>query len=180
MTRGQQGDSTFAAAAAAHRAALSAFIAAAESVPAAAWNASSHADKWTPAQITEHLRLSYVTVRAELAGSGGFRVRTSWWRQRLMRWLYLPQILRQGRMPAGVPATREIRPSGGPYVQQDLLQALRAEGESLLGQLEALQADRDVTLTHPFLGKLNLLEGLGLSTAHIHHHRTQLPGAASP
>jgi hypothetical protein len=79
-------------------------------------------------------------------------------------------------MPRGVPATREIRPSGGPYVQRDLLDALRAEGESFLGQLEALQADRDVTLTHPFLGKLHVLDGLGLSTAHIHHHRKQLPG----
>ena len=64
--------SAFDMAAAAHRAALSEFIAAAERVPADAWNASSRSDKWTPAQITEHLRLSYTTVRAELAGSEGF------------------------------------------------------------------------------------------------------------
>jgi hypothetical protein len=179
MTRGEQTDSSFASAAAAHRAALSAFIAAAERIPSVEWNASSQPDKWTPAQIAEHLRLSYTTVRAELAGSGGFRVRTSWWRQRLMRLLYLPRILREGRMPRGVPATREIRPSGGPYVQRDLLDALRAEGESLLSHLEALQAERGVTITHPYLGKLHLLEALGLSTAHIHHHRKQLPGEAA-
>jgi hypothetical protein len=179
MTRDQQSDAAFASAAAAHRAALSAFIAAAERVPAPAWNASSHPDKWTPAQITEHLRLSYTTVRSELAGTGGFRVRTSWWRQRLMRLLYLPRILREGRMPRGVPATREIRPSGGPFAQRELLEALREEGEALLGQLEARQKTGEVTVTHPYLGKLNLLEGLGLSTTHIHHHRKQLPGEAT-
>lgn len=168
-------DTAFESARAAHRAALESFLAVAERVPAAAWNVSSDPAKWTPAQVTEHLRLSYTTVLAELDGQRGFRVRSSWWKQRLYQLVFLPRILREGRMPRGVPAVREIRPEPGPYPQRELLDALSVEGQRLLDRLAAMRAEREVTLTHPFLGRLSLLDGLALSTHHIRHHQGQLP-----
>ncbi len=168
----------FDAALAAHRGALDAFIDDAARVDPSDWNASSHPEKWTPAQVVEHIRLSYVMVRDELEGHGGFRVRTSWWKQQLMQWTYLRRILRTGRMPAGVPAVREIRPADGPYVKADLLDALRAEGERFLHLVAALGAGSRVTVSHPFLGKLHLLEGVNLSTHHLRHHHRQLHEAA--
>lgn len=164
----------FDAALATHRGALDEFIAAAARVEPSAWNAASHPDKWTPAQVVEHVRLSYVMVRDELEGHGGFRVRTSWWKQQLMQWTYLRRILRTGRMPAGVPAVREIRPADGPYVQAELLEALRAEGERVLGLVATLGAESAVTISHPFLGRLPLTEGVNLSTHHMRHHQLQL------
>lgn len=72
-----------------HREALGDFVATAEAVAPADWNAPVQEKKWSPAEITEHLRLSYVAVRAELAGQAGMRIRTRWWQQRLFRLLYL-------------------------------------------------------------------------------------------
>ena len=162
-----------------HREALGAFIGAAEALPADAWNARRHGDKWSPAQIAEHLRLSYETVRAEVEGRGGFRVRTKWWQQRLFRFRYLPQILRYGRFPQGVGATREIRPGDGPFDRRELLDALRSEGEHFLA---SATSDRIVnaSVTHPYLGKLGLVEGMRFMTQHLRHHHAQIvaPGEA--
>lgn len=164
----------FDAALAAHRGALDDFVDAAARVDPSAWNTSSDPEKWTPAQVVEHVRLSYVMVCDELEGRGGFRVRTSWWRQRLLQWTALRRILRSGRMPAGVPAVREIRPAGGPFVKAELLEALRADGERFLHLVSTLGAGSRVTMSHPFLGHLHVLEGMNLSTHHMRHHQTQL------
>jgi hypothetical protein len=164
---------------AAHREALDAFIATAEGLPAERWNARRPGDKWSPAQVAEHLRLSYATVHAELEGRGGFRVRTKWWQQRFFRFLYLPKILRRGSFPKGVPATREIRPGDGPFDRRELLDALRREGEHFLA---TATSDRIVnaSVTHPFMGKLGLVEGTRFLTQHLRHHHAQIvpPGDA--
>src|SRR5262245_47810066 len=163
---------------AAHERALRDFIASAQKIQSSAWNLPMHAGKWSPAQVAEHLRLSYTTVRAELSGHGGFRVRTTWWRQRLLRVLYLSRILKSGRFPKGVPATREVRPAGGPFDRQQLLLALRQEGEQFVQEVR-LASDR-ATISHPFLGKLALADGLRFLTQHIGHHQGQIVGAPKP
>jgi len=171
-------DTAFDAAVAAHRQALTAYIASATQMAATRWNAARDVGKWSPAEITEHLRLSYVPAIAELAGQGGFRMRTPRWQQLLLRLWYLPRILRRGRMPTGVPAVREVRPGNGPFDQHALLLALQAAGEQFLDALGAARSRPSQRVTHPFLGKLTLAEGLGLSTAHLRHHHQQLDGAA--
>jgi len=164
----------------AHREALRAFVATAERLSDDAWNARRPGDKWSPAQIAEHLRLTYVTVKAELTGRGGFRVRTKWWQQRLFRFLYLPKILRHGRFPKGVNATREIRPGDGPFDRRELLDALLKEGEDFLANATS---DRIVnaSVTHPFLGKFGLVDGLRFLTQHTRHHHAQIaPAGEAP
>src|SRR5262249_52828310 len=161
-----------------HKGALQDFIASAEKVQSSAWNLPMQAGRWSPAQVAEHLRLSYTTVRAELSGHGGFRVRTTWWQQRLLRVLYLSRILKSGRFPKGVPATREVRPAGGPFDRQQLLLALRQEGEQFIQEVR-LASDR-ATITHPFLGKLALADGVRFMTQHIGHHHSQIVGAQEP
>jgi hypothetical protein len=163
-----------------HRKALDSFIATAGALPHDAWDARRSGDKWSPAQIAEHLRLSYATVRAEVEGRGGFRVRTKWWQQRFFRVLYLPKILRRGSFPKGVPATREIRPGDGPFERRELLDALRSEGERFL---TSATSERIVNarVTHPYLGKLGLVEGMRFMTQHLRHHHAQIvPAGDAP
>ena len=157
-----------------HRRALAAFIATAEGLPTAAWNASPSADKWSPAQVSEHLRLSYTTVLAELAGEGGFRIRTKWWQRRLFRLLHLPKILRSGQFPKAVPATREIRPAGGPFDRDQLLPSLRREGEKLNQVVTSGSLPSNAGITHPFLGRLDLVDGVRFLAQHIRHHHAQI------
>jgi hypothetical protein len=162
----------------AHMEAVQDFIAFAEQVQESGWNLSRQSDKWSPAQVAEHLRLTYLTVNAELSARGGFRVRTAWWQQRLFKILFLPKILKTGRLPTGVQATREARPSGGPYEKAQLLDALRQEADRFR---EAVASSSTRTsITHPYLGKLTLLKGIRFLAQHIRHHQRQLPGAIGP
>jgi len=158
---------------AAHREALQAFVATAEGLTADAWNARRPGDKWSPAQVAEHLRLTYAIVLAELAGRGGFRIRTKWWQQRFFRFLYLPRILERGSFPKGVPATREIRPGDGPFDRSTLLAALQREGEELLQTIDGGDV-ANPSVTHPFLGKLGPVDGMRFLTQHLRHHHAQI------
>lgn len=162
----------------AHREALHAFIETARGLPAETWNVARAGDKWSPAQVGEHLRLTYVTVRSELAGGDGFRVRTRGWQQRLFRFLYLPRILRGGRFPKGVPATREIRPGAGPFDRDELLEALRSEGEAFLQDASSAQGSGSGKVTHPFLGGMSILDGIRFTAQHIRHHHAQIDGGS--
>lgn len=155
-----------------HREALLAFVATAQGLSLEAWNAARAGDKWSPAQIAEHLRLTYVAVRAELAGQGGLRVRTKWWQQRLFRLLFLPRILKQGRFPKGVPAMREIRPAGGPFDRAQVLAALQSEGEGFIAAVRTSTGKERVT--HPYLGPLGVDDGVRFLTQHLRHHHAQM------
>jgi hypothetical protein len=159
-----------------HRDALRKFIDTAEALTLDDWNASRGPDKWSPAQVTEHLRMTYVTLSRELAGHGGFRIRTSFWQRTALRLRHLRSVLEHGRFPKGVPATREIRPPSGPYDRQQLLSALQEEGERFLAYVFA--AKQSAMLTHPFLGRLPLLDGLRFATQHIRHHHPQIAPTA--
>lgn len=156
-----------------HLEVLDGFIRAAEQVPADAWNRAPADESWSPAQVAEHLRLTYVVTRPELRGGQGFRVRTSRWKQWLFQFLFLRRITEQGRFPANVPAVREIRPAPGPYDRAALLAALRDEGEQFDREFAAVR-DADVRLSHPFLGRLKPADALALTTQHIRHHEKQL------
>ncbi|HEX3128369.1 MAG TPA: hypothetical protein VH394_13650, partial [Thermoanaerobaculia bacterium] len=127
----------------AHRKALDEFINTARSIPLDLWNAPRSGDKWSPAQIAEHLRLSYVAASSELAGKGGLRMRTKRWQQWFLRPVYLTPILRKGRFPKTVPTIREIKPEPGSFDREELLSAFREEGESFLrAAAEALSTSR--------------------------------------
>jgi hypothetical protein len=162
----------------AHARALQEFIASAESIEPSDWNLPRQTDKWSPAQVAEHLRLAYSTVRSELSGQGGVRVRTKWWQQRLFKVLYLPRILRTGRFPTGVRATREMRPTGGAFDKEHLLGALRQEGERFMEEVG--RATDRARITHPYLGKLSIVDGLRFATQHIRHHHSQIVGVSGP
>ena len=161
-----------------HAEALSAFLVSAEGVPAEEFDLPAASGKWSPAQIAEHLRLSYATVRAELAGTGGFRVRSRGWLLPLLRLRYLPRILERGLFPRGVPAVREIRPSDGPFEKAEVLDALRREGELFVHAIIAAWNQPRAAITHPFLGRLSVAKGLRFVTQHIRHHHAQMPRAA--
>ncbi len=156
-----------------HREALDAFIVAAQGVPSERWNIARAGEKWSPAQVTEHVRLSYDVARAELSGGAGFKVRTSWWQQLFFRWLIVPRILQRGVFPDGVPAVREIRPGEGPFERPGQLAALRETGEAFEQAIVA-QFNGGRGIHHPFLGKLEPRIALRFVSQHLRHHEKQL------
>ena len=156
----------------AHREALDEFIGTSRSLPPDLWNAPRPGDKWSPAQIAEHLRLSYVAASGELAGKGGLRMRTKRWQQWFLRPLYLRPILRQGRFPKTVPTIREIKPQPASFDREELLAAFREEGEGFLRAVA--EAPARSRISHPFLGYLDLPDAVRFLAQHIRHHHGQI------
>lgn len=154
-----------------HRAAALSVAATARSVQAGRWNVPRGEGKWSPAEVVEHLRLTYATLRRELATGEGMRVRTPWLRRLVIRALFLRGILRTGQFPAGARAVREIRPAGGPFDQEATVRLL--EEEALAFERE-LTARRGATLTHPIFGAADSATGLRFCTVHLLHHEQQL------
>jgi hypothetical protein len=141
----------------------------------AQWSTPREPGKWSPAQIAEHLRLTYVVTRSELRGGQGMRQRAPWYLAPLLRLRHVGGILRNGRFPDGAPAVREIRPGDEARPREPLLAELAAEGEGFLADgAEAVRRGEVTGVTHPFFGKLDLDRGLRLATAHLRHHEAQV------
>jgi hypothetical protein len=157
-----------------HRASVAALVDSLLAVPAAAWHAPREGGKWSPAQVAEHLRLTYVVVNGELAGGAGLRLRSSAFLRLFLRLAYLPRILRTGRLPRPALAPREVRPGPGPYDLDEMalaLQALAAEFERLV---VAKGPRAGAVVTHHLFGTLSAAQAWRFVAVHNEHHRLQL------
>ena len=163
-----------------HQRAVQEFLVTARAVSPAQWEHAIDAVTWSPAQIAEHVRMTYEVVDAQFAGSGtGLRVRTSRWQRLMLRWRFLGGILRTGVFPAGARAPREVRPGAGPFDQAVVLKALERAAESVDTGLTARWTDPDCVMTHHVFGGLRPPEALRLLTVHTRHHAAQLSARAS-
>lgn len=160
-------------AAADHRGAIEDVVRAVEAVDPGAWSAPLQPGKWSPAEIAQHLILSYDPPLSELAGGPGFVVRLPWWKRTFLKWKVLPQIM-AGHFPKGAPAPREARPKGGPPSREDAASRLRESSGRFQSLLSEAQATRRVRLTHSYFGKIEGPQILKLMAVHARHHRDQL------
>jgi uncharacterized damage-inducible protein DinB len=159
-----------------HREAVLRFAETAERFDDVAWHARRASDKWCPGQVAEHVALAYGQLLSELSGAGGMRQRLPWWKATLLRWRFLPGILREGAFPAAR-APREIRPPDSPRPKAALLDILCKDAARFEAELTRAQAEGGGRLTHPYFGRLPPRKILGFMAAHTEHHRRQLPGA---
>jgi hypothetical protein len=148
--------------------------AAIRAVSAEDWNAARETGKWSPAQIAEHLAIAYDPLLSELEGGPGFRRLVPWWKQRLIRWKFLPRIL-AGTFPRGVPAPKEVRPVATAGSPDDGARKLAERAVVFLDRYAAARSAGRASFTHPYLGRLNGVDALRFLTSHVHHHQRQLP-----
>lgn len=158
-----------------HEDAVARFAALAAAVDARAWPAEPAPGKWSPAQVTEHVLLSYEALFRELLEGAPMRLRTTWWQRVFLRAVFLPRILRTGRIPAGVRAPRELRPGAGlePLDQASSIAKLRASARR--ADEELATRGGSVRVTHPYFGALEGLDVLRFFAIHTAHHAEQLP-----
>ena len=157
-----------------HQRAVTEFVAAAQAVPAERWERKPDETHWSPAQIAEHVRLTYEVVGEQFRGGPGLRVRTSWWMRALLRWKFLRGILEDGVMPKGARAPREVRPGDGPFERESLLAALQRSANATEDRVLEQWKDPRITMTHHVFGKLDPAQGARLLTVHTGHHAEQL------
>lgn len=157
-----------------HLDAVRAYVDAASKLNAESWRRPVGAEKWSPAEITEHLKLVYEASLRELKDGTGTKIRSGWLLQRFLRLAILPRILKTGKFPKGAMSPHEMRPA---TIDEDQRQAL-AQFSSFAGEFQSeLVKRKGVTatrLTHHVFGHLSALEGLRLLTLHIVHHQRQL------
>ncbi len=156
-----------------HLEAVDSFAALATGVAAKRWAVEPAAGKWSPAQVTEHVLLSYEALFRELHEGAAMRLRTTWWRRVFLRAVFLPRILRTGRIPAGVLAPRELRPAGTALDQAASIEKLRASARR--ADEELASRGRSVRVTHPYFGALEGFDVLRFFAIHTSHHAEQLP-----
>jgi DinB superfamily len=162
--------------AAEHRQSIEAFVLAVHAVPEERWEQPLAEGQWTPAQVAEHLRLSYLIAGRELEGGEGLRVRLPWWMRLFVRLRYLGSILSKGRIPGKQRAPREIAPGPGPFERRATLAELGQRVRDLEAALGQRHRRGERGLSHHFFGKLSPSDALRFLTVHNQHHLRQLTG----
>ncbi len=157
-----------------NRTAIATFISTLLDLPASRWDEPRRTGKWSPAQITEHVAITYeraaLFVEGSLALSGR---RPPKFLRPFIRMLIRVTALRTGRfIKSKTPAAFE--PSPRPASQQvvcDRLQRASATFESRAR--EKLNAGIS-TFEHPYFGTFGIEEFVRLEMHHVHHHRRQI------
>ena len=158
-----------------HQAALAAYVEAAAALPEGAWTRPWADGKWTPAEITEHLLMTYRVFIGEVNGGPAMRLKLTPFRRRLLKMLMLPHMLYHRTFPRGARAPRELRPDPATLPDQaDGVVQMRALGERYAQEAERARAAGWDHVTHPYFGAIDLTRGMCLCAVHLEHHTRQL------
>jgi hypothetical protein len=147
------------------------FLAAAAAVGAERWTTPRAPGKWTPAQITEHVALTYEHGAAMLRGEPRPPL-VPRWLQPLLRALVLPRILRIGRFGGRTPPP--LRPSDSPGTPAAVLARLRGAVAGFEGEVARLAGSHRESVDDPGFGAISLQDAVRLQALHTMHHVRQL------
>lgn len=121
--------------------------------------------QWSLGMAADHLAR---TMSASLEGGKGLPGPV----KAVLRWLILPQLLRRGTMPRGVPAPAAVKPRDVPDAQGVA---------ALQSQIDKAQAWCDSTIGHPMFGTMAMESFHRLQLLHAAHHLSFLtPKAFEP
>jgi hypothetical protein len=159
-----------------HGGAVREFIDRANAVAEPQWLVPRGEGKWTPAQETLHLVLTYDSFLRDLRGEDTLALRGTPLRRFLWRTIGLTTVLWRKRIHVAVRAPREVRPE---WIETPRV-ALVADFESRARDFEALFArawreEPRRRMTHPLFGAVALDPAIRLITVHTLHHAAFLP-----
>jgi hypothetical protein len=161
-----------------NRGAVEDFIARAREVDVSGWTVPRAEGAWSPAQIVEHLALTYEFNRAMVMGNSNVTGFPRFLRP-LVRRLVVDSTLKAGRFTRKGRSPAIFRPSATPAPQADLIARLRAAMASFEAGIRSSHPEGRRTINHPYFGAVPMINYLELQAIHTRHHRAQLPGRAS-
>lgn len=162
-----------------HGDALAAMVDTLAQIDLEAWNRPWALGKWTPAQVAEHLVLTYEESIRDLTGVATLRPRVGPRWQRTLRLFLLPHILFHRSFPLRALAPREWRPEGPGIDPGTAVTALPEAAQRF--EAEAARAHEQARrLNHPYFGAVDALRALRLAAVHLEHHRRQVMSCLVP
>lgn len=159
-----------------HSSAVSIFADAAKAVPQDSWSSAHEVEKWTPAEVVEHLCLAYEVLLRELGGGTGMAIRVPFWQRWILRSFLVPGLLRGKPFPKGARAPRETRPLRVVEGQLEAVNRFRQLGRLFDEAVRRTYRENPkARLTHAYFGASNLPNAVLLCARHIKHHVRHLP-----
>jgi hypothetical protein len=156
-----------------NRAAVEEFVGTARGFDAAKWTAPRREGAWSPAQIAEHLAITYEYGRKVVRGDAGKGVPRPL--RPLLRWLVVDRTLKSGRFTRKVKAPAVFRPSRSTSASQaDLLARLTAAVTGVEADIRSGHPAARHTVAHPLFGRVKTVDWMRLQAIHTRHHRSQL------
>lgn len=156
-----------------NRAAVEEFVAAARRLDAATWAAPRVENKWSPAQIAEHLTIVYEYNRKVVKGEAGKGAPR--FLQPVARWFIVDRTLKAGRFTRKGRAPAIFQPvAKAPPAPSELLERLTAAVIGMEADIRSGHPAGRHTVAHPFFGTLQTIDWLTLQAIHARHHRSQL------
>ncbi len=155
-----------------NRAAVEEFIATARGLDGATWTAPRVEGKWSPAQIAEHLAITYEYNRKVITGTAGKGAPA--FLRPLARWFVVTQTLKAGRFTRKGRAPKIFQPTATPAAAPDLLARLTRAVTGFESDIRSGHPEGRHTVAHPFFGTLATVDYLRLQAIHARHHRSQL------
>jgi hypothetical protein len=159
-----------------HDGAVREFADLANAVADSRWLIPRAVEKWTPAQETQHLILTYDAFRRDLSGEGAMALRGTPLRRWLWRTIGMTSILVRKRIPVAVRAPREARPAWVDAPRAELVSRLESRAhdfEVLFAR--AWRGEPRRGMTHPLFGTVGLDQAIRLIAVHTRHHAAFLP-----
>ncbi len=158
-----------------HLATVQTYVDTASKLSSDSWLPPIAEGKWSPAEITEHLKLVYEASLREMRESTAIKIRSGWLVQRFLRLFILPRIFNTGKFPKGAKSPQEMRPTNVIKDQSEALTTFSSLANEFQSEIVKRKGLKETRLSHHIFGHLNALEGLRLLTMHIAHHQKQLP-----
>jgi hypothetical protein len=153
------------------------FVAAARALDGRQWTAPREPGKWTPAQIAEHLAITYEYSRAIVVGTPPGRG-APWFLKPVIRRFVVDSTLKAGRFTRKGRTPKMFEPSAAPPASSEGLTRLQTAVTGFESAIRSGHPEGRHTVNHPFFGKLPTVDYLRLQAIHTRHHRAQLPGSS--
>jgi hypothetical protein len=158
-----------------NRAAVAEFVAAARTIDGQKWATPRAPGAWTPAQIAEHLAITYEYGRKMIQGTAGRGA--PFFLRPLIRKVALDNPVKTGRFARKAKTPKPFRPTDAPGPQPQVLERLNAAVSGLESDLRARTPQDRETILSPYFGKVKSADYIMLQAIHARHHRAQLPSA---
>ena len=149
--------------------------AAARAIPADRWMKPRAEGAWSPAQIVEHLAITFEFNRKVVAGTArALPALIRPFAQPLLRRMVITKTLEAGRFTRKGRTPSFLKPSDAPPAVDVVLARLQAAVDGLEADLRSRHPEARHTVAHPAFGSIPTHDWMRVQAIHVRHHRLQL------